>query len=545
MEATNTNNSKRKVIALYRVSTDKQDLTRQQIDLRRALAIDGYDDNEIIEIGNKESGVLLSMDEREGIATLKQHVEEGNVDAVYVHELSRLSRRTADTFAIRDYLMQHRVQLVCLNPNIKCFTEGFKIEPTANLVFSVMAGMAENEGFIRKERFRSGKAKNKLLGKSTDGKRTIPYGYMIDSNKYIIPDPDRAPIVRKIFELYATGQYSIFTLKKEMEKQGVSLRSEHINGILAQTKYYDNSPIQPLISVEIYNRCKAIRESNNTWQSKQYKHHYFGAGVLKCADCGYAFVANGMYYYCLNRAQREAREQHPCNNRATAMIKHVDSILWHVARLMELQALKARQEMNVAEVEERIKEIETRIETISSTLISQAETKKKRVVSAWVEGVFDDTEKANRLNRIAADVNTLKAEVADLNSEKAMLQAQLNGKDDVDFSGFFNSYIGLSEADEIKMQGIVKRHVKKAHIVETEKGRCLRMYMVRGDIAEVYIKGRSKVNYWVEVDGELRPLPIDTIIRTPDGMRIEKGSNTNIITDALAYDRKVFERFVA
>lgn len=166
MEATNTNNGKRKVIALYRVSTDKQDLTRQQIDLRRALAIDGYDDNEIIEIGNKESGVLLSMDEREGIATLKQHVEEGNVDAVYVHELSRLSRRTADTFAIRDYLMQHRVQLVCLNPNIKCFTEEFKIEPTANLVFSVMAGMAENEGFIRKERFRSGKAKNKLLGKT-------------------------------------------------------------------------------------------------------------------------------------------------------------------------------------------------------------------------------------------------------------------------------------------------------------------------------------------------------------------------------------------
>lgn len=73
-----------KVIALYRVSTDKQDLTRQQIDLRRALTLDRYNAEDIIEIGNKESGVLLSMAEREGIATLKQHVENGGINAVYV-----------------------------------------------------------------------------------------------------------------------------------------------------------------------------------------------------------------------------------------------------------------------------------------------------------------------------------------------------------------------------------------------------------------------------------------------------------------------------
>ena len=45
-----------KVIALYRVSTERQDLTRQQVELRRALSIDGFTPEQTIEIGNKESG---------------------------------------------------------------------------------------------------------------------------------------------------------------------------------------------------------------------------------------------------------------------------------------------------------------------------------------------------------------------------------------------------------------------------------------------------------------------------------------------------------
>ena len=172
--------SENKVIALYRVSTERQDITRQQTELRRALAIDCFTPEQTIEIGNKESGVLLDAAEREGIQAMKQHIEQGNVIAVYVHELSRLSRRAADTFTIRDYLLQHRVQLVCINPSIKCFTDDWKIEPTANLVFSIMASMAENEGMIRKERLRTGKARNTEQGKYNGG--SVLYGYRVNQD---------------------------------------------------------------------------------------------------------------------------------------------------------------------------------------------------------------------------------------------------------------------------------------------------------------------------------------------------------------------------
>ena len=180
-----------KVIALYRVSTERQDLTRQQTELRRAITIDGYTLSQTIEIGNKESGVLLSAAEREGIQVMKQHIEQGNVIAVYVHELSRLSRRAADTFQLRDYLQAHQVQLICINPSIRCFTSDWKIEPTANLVFSIMASMAENEGMIRKERFRTGKAKNTEQGKYNGG--SVLFGYRVNSEtKKFEIDPERS-----------------------------------------------------------------------------------------------------------------------------------------------------------------------------------------------------------------------------------------------------------------------------------------------------------------------------------------------------------------
>ena len=220
METQTTTDKQHKVIALYRVSTEKQDLTRQQMELKRALTIDNYTDDQIIEIGNKESGVLLSAAEREGIQEMKRHVEEDQITAVYVHELSRLSRRAADTFMIRDYLQAHRVQLVCINPSIKCFTEDWKIEPTANIVFSVMASMAENEGMIRKERFRTGKARNTEQGKYNGG--NILYGYQVnnETKKFDI-DEEKAGIVRDIFKTYTETQASARSIARDLYAKGI------------------------------------------------------------------------------------------------------------------------------------------------------------------------------------------------------------------------------------------------------------------------------------------------------------------------------------
>lgn len=60
------------------------------------------------------------------------------------------------------------------------------------------------------------------------GKAPIGYINVIEENgnKDIIPDPARAHLVVKMFELYATGNYSIRTLTKEMRDLGLKATVE-------------------------------------------------------------------------------------------------------------------------------------------------------------------------------------------------------------------------------------------------------------------------------------------------------------------------------
>lgn len=54
-----------------------------------------------------------------------------------------------------------------------------------------------------------------------------PIGYMhnVDENrdKTIIPDPERAPLIAKLFEMYASGNYSLLKLQQETEVDGFTV----------------------------------------------------------------------------------------------------------------------------------------------------------------------------------------------------------------------------------------------------------------------------------------------------------------------------------
>ena len=66
----------KKVIALTRVSTLSQELESQKLKVISAIHADGYSDDEIISISNKESGVLLSEEEMLGLDQMKREIQE-------------------------------------------------------------------------------------------------------------------------------------------------------------------------------------------------------------------------------------------------------------------------------------------------------------------------------------------------------------------------------------------------------------------------------------------------------------------------------------
>ena len=110
-----------KCIIFIRVSTESQEFISQREELYRTAHNHGYADQDIIEISKKESGKKLSESEREGLTELYQYFEKGGVSDVYIWELSRLSRRQKDIFAIIEKFKDYRVQLHCLNPSFFLF----------------------------------------------------------------------------------------------------------------------------------------------------------------------------------------------------------------------------------------------------------------------------------------------------------------------------------------------------------------------------------------------------------------------------------------
>ena len=348
-----------KVIALYRVSTERQDLTRQQVELRRALDIDGYTEDQVIEIGNKESGVLLSAAEREGIQAMKQHIEQGNVIAVYVHELSRLSRRAADTFQLRDYLQAHQVQLICINPSIRCFTSDWKIEPTANLVFSIMASMAENEGMIRKERLRTGKARNSEQGKYNGG--SVLFGYRVNSEtKKFEIDPENAEIVREIFRTYIETQATTPTIAKDLYMRGlINGRNERVReikilNILKRREYAgDNLTKYPqIIPIETYEKAQTKLR-----QSKTQPRHRANQSVISYAHGLLRVRAEGgrKGYYTMQVRRSDASYFDP-ETKMTINAEMVDNLLftalcYYIEYFARVDASKTTAEMTAKATE--------------------------------------------------------------------------------------------------------------------------------------------------------------------------------------------------
>ena len=87
-----TQNNKGKAILLVRVSTQKQDFDAQEKELYNMALSDGYADNDIIPICEKESGIKLSEEERNGLNRMKEVIAEGGVTCVYAWEISRIAR---------------------------------------------------------------------------------------------------------------------------------------------------------------------------------------------------------------------------------------------------------------------------------------------------------------------------------------------------------------------------------------------------------------------------------------------------------------------
>lgn len=114
----------------------------------------------------------------------------------------------------------------------------------------------------------------------------------------------RAPYVRQIFEEYATGLYSMVTIRQMVTNAGLKTKKgnkvsvSHIENILKNPFYYGYMDykgmlykhVHPrLITKELFDECQRVRLGRRKISYKQTKNPYVLRGLLKCIHCGCSY----------------------------------------------------------------------------------------------------------------------------------------------------------------------------------------------------------------------------------------------------------------
>ena len=143
--------------------------------------------------------------------------------------------------------------------------------------------------------------------------------------KDIIIDEERGYLIQKMFELYATNQHSLETIRNKMtelglrtlkgnklSKSGVEniLKDSFYCGVAISKKYGPYAHrYAKLITRELFDKCQEVRLKRHRNPSKVLSKDFIFKGLLKCQNCGCSMTAemktkpSGLtftYYSCTN-----------------------------------------------------------------------------------------------------------------------------------------------------------------------------------------------------------------------------------------------------
>ena len=426
---------KKKVVLFVRVSTENQELESQIEALKNTAYIDGYNDEDLIIIAKKESGVKLKEAEREGLNELKRAIERNDIDGVYLFELSRLSRDPVTLYSLRDNIFKkEKIQLKCLKPSFTLLEEPdrTKFDTMGSLVFSIFGCFAEQEIIEKKERFHRGREQKAAEGKFAGGR--VPFGYKVDVERgnLIVIDEEEASIVHTIFDLYEAG-YSQPRIALELQERGVKYRHYYgnqraeyknvtmsfianllSNELLTGRKLVTNGTFEraypPIISESQYERCREIANANNNNFGK-VANIYYAKSLIVCPDCGsrmHAYVGARYVYRCSNAYQtdyhknlKEVNPMKDCSNKTVISINALDSLLWYLAVELESEYLWGSALDDIGQFEAKIATLQEKLDAIMPRL-KDIEDKRSRLIMSFVDGYVTKEIKMKKTSELDA-----------------------------------------------------------------------------------------------------------------------------------------------
>ncbi len=278
------------------------------------------------------SGSIL---ERPALDKVRALVRAGDVGAVIVYALDRLTRNVAHSYVLRDELKRARVALHYV-------TRGASADTAEGNLFETMdAAFAEYERLKIAERMARGR-KQKIASGKLLGCGVAPYGYRwggTAADPVLIADPEQAAVVRMIFDWYTVERMGMGRIVQQLHAMGIPTARggdarwgvARVRDILCRSiyvgvyvaNYYSQredvvrteGKVERIISDEQFELAQQVRATNQRFSRGNRKHPYLLAHRIRTERIGMSGVTipnkygQLFRYYIEFRAVRDTGEK--------------------------------------------------------------------------------------------------------------------------------------------------------------------------------------------------------------------------------------------
>ena len=480
-----------KCLVMIRVSTERQKIEDQHAEMEVFCRNEGYDELVFVE-DRGASAIKLDDSYRMMIEQVKEEIErDPGIVCFAVWELSRAFRNELVFQEVKQFLVERRIQFIVKNPYLRLLNPDGTVNPGMEVAVTLMATLAKQEMELKKERFKRAKDAMRKQGRYTGG-HCIKFGYRVDENGYFVIDEEDSKLVRLIFEMYATGKWSVRKLYDELVERGYRINYHLVNRMVADRSYVDGRYPQ-MISQELWDRCEQVRK-RHFLSIPQGRRHCFGSGILRCPVCGNLMVADADQYRCRKHKRYSAPPN--CTNASVVRIENLDGLLWFVASQEEVKYRMVQYRDRKVEIEREVEVLRQKVEAARKKL-SFLKEKRSRINELYEEGYITKEEFKKRRNKTLSDAKTYNDTILRLEEKiegfLTPLRANLEESPSPDvLNGIYSGVLRESEIAE--MDRIVKGQIESAlAIAAAEFPRSQRSPQKSQDVDEIFSRKSALV----------------------------------------------------
>lgn len=400
------------IYARYSSHNQREESIEQQIDACRAFAAEN--DIRIVDI-YADKAISGKTDKRASFQRLMRDAERRKFEVVVAYKSNRIARNMFNALTYENRLADYGIDTLYAKEEFGNTAAGrFALRTMMNVNQFYSENMSED---IR--RGLKDNAEHLLVNGN------LPYGYIRGENQKHAVDPEKAAVVREIFERYSHGERFI-SIAQDLNARGYKtkngnpwnkgsfhrmLKNDIYIGTYRNCGVVVENAIPPIIDRALFDAVQAKLDERRPY-AKNY--NYLLTGKLFCGHCGSPMVGtsgktvNGAplyhYYSCQGKRLRHDCEkaheiQEELERRVADLTRNIvlqdEFIEWIAEQAVSVQRLNAN-EAEISRMESAKREKEKAV---------------KNILTAIEQGIFTASTK-DRLLELESEIKDLKDGIA-------------------------------------------------------------------------------------------------------------------------------------